>query len=188
LTAVALAHGLTVTPDDNREAMRVRIATHIAMGSCTQREAAIPSLACSSMTLQSDSQSNSGSAEDASSRPQTYIMRQIAPVLAARPLKRLLDMHSIKYPESSKLRHLHSHLYSFLDRPECGKCAEDELSITGSARKARRRELKRLRADWPQVIPDDLKRRLIRDFNLEISAANLATFACGSCNEMCPIS
>jgi hypothetical protein len=33
----------------------------------------------------------------------------------------------------------------------------------------------------------NLKRRLIRDFNLEISATNLATFACGSCNELCPI-
>jgi hypothetical protein len=37
------------------------------------------------------------------------------------------------------------------------------------------------------VIPDRLKRRLIRDFNLQISAENLATFACGICNELCPI-
>lgn len=49
LIAVALAHGLTVSEDDSREAMRTRIATHIAMGSCTQREAATPSLACSSI-------------------------------------------------------------------------------------------------------------------------------------------
>ncbi|KAJ7858292.1 hypothetical protein B0H13DRAFT_2573600 [Mycena leptocephala] len=161
-------------PDDNREAMRIRIATYLAMGSCTQREAAIPSLACS--------------AEDASSHLQAYIMCQIAPVLAARPLKHLLDMHGIKYSENFKLRHLCSHLYSFLDCLERGKCAGDELSLNGSARKARCRELKCLRADWPQVIPDNLKHRLIRDFKLEISAANLATFACGSCNEMCPIS
>jgi hypothetical protein len=83
-------------PDDNREAMHIHIATHIAMGSCTQRKAAIPSLACSSITSQSESQSGSGSAEDTSSRFQAYIMRQIALVLAARPLKRLLDMHGIK--------------------------------------------------------------------------------------------
>jgi dTDP-4-dehydrorhamnose reductase len=110
-------------PNDNREAMRIHIATHIAMDSCTQREAAIPSLACSSITSQSESQSNSASVEDASSRLQAYIMRQKAPVLAARPLKRLLDMHSIKYPEKSKLRHLRSHLYSCVDRLEHEKCA-----------------------------------------------------------------
>jgi hypothetical protein len=57
----------------------------------------------------------------------------------------------------------------------------------GSARHARRTEIKRLRAEWPQVIPDHLKRRLIRDFNVQISAENLATFACGSCNELFPI-
>jgi hypothetical protein len=78
-------------------------------------------------------------------------------------------------------------LYSFLDRLDRGKFAVDDISLSGTARRARRRELKRLRAEWPQVVPDHLKRRLIRDFNLEISASNLATFACGSCNELCPV-
>jgi hypothetical protein len=97
-------------------------------------------------------------------------------------------MHDIKYAEKAKLKKLRSHLYSFLDGLERGKGTDDELSLNGNARKARRRELKRLRADWPQVVPEHLKRKLMRDFNLEISAANLATFACGSCNELCPIS
>lgn len=41
-------------------------------------------------------------------------------------------MHEIKYPEKSKLRQLRSHLYSFLDRLERGKSADDVLCLTGS--------------------------------------------------------
>jgi hypothetical protein len=139
------------------------------------------------MTSQLDSEPQPSSPDDASERLQIYIMRQVAPILSVKPLKRLLDMHDIKYPETAKLKNLRNCLYSFLDRLDRGKFAVDDISLSGTARRARRRELKRLRAEWPQVVPDHLKRRLIRDFNLEISASNLATFACGSCNELCPV-
>jgi hypothetical protein len=66
-------------------------------------------------------------------------------------------MHDIKYPKKARLKKLRSHLYSFLDRLEHGECAEDVIDLTGTARKARRREFKRLRADWPQVVPNHVK-------------------------------
>jgi hypothetical protein len=62
-----------------------------------------------------------------------------------------------------------------------------DITSLGIERIACRQELKRLRAECPQVVLDYLKRKLVREFNLEISSASLATFACGSCNELCPI-
>ncbi|KAJ7864716.1 hypothetical protein B0H13DRAFT_1898962 [Mycena leptocephala] len=187
LTSLALSHGLSLTDNPNRDDLRTLIVSHIAMGCCTPCEDALPLLACSSMTSQLDSEPQPSSPDDASERLQIYIMRQVAPILSAKPLKRLLDMHDIKYPETAKLKKLRNCLYSFLDRLDRGKFAVDDISLSGTARRARRRELKRLRAEWPQVVPDHLKRRLIRDFNLEISASNLATFACSSCNKLCPV-
>ncbi|KAJ7865103.1 hypothetical protein B0H13DRAFT_2353165 [Mycena leptocephala] len=135
--------------------------------------------------MQSESQITSSS-DDPSTRLQMYILRQIGPILFVRPMKRLLDLHDIRYTDTDNIRKLRSHLHSFLNRLDRGN-SEDEPSVAGSARHARRTEIKRLRAEWPQVIPDKLKRRLVREFNLQISAENLATFACGSCNELCPI-
>ncbi|KAJ7891484.1 hypothetical protein B0H13DRAFT_2340578 [Mycena leptocephala] len=114
-------------------------------------------------------------------------MRQIAPTLTSRALRHLLDMHAAKYALTDKLSKLLKHLYSFLHRLDRAKGIDEDITFTGTARIARRQELKRLRSEWPQVVPDHLKRRLVRDFNLEISATNLATFAYGSCNELCPV-
>jgi hypothetical protein len=114
-------------------------------------------------------------------------MRQIVPILTLRPLRRLLDMHDVSYSETDKIKKLRQRLRSFMSQLERGKSEEEELLLTGSARMARRGEHKRLRAEWPQVIPDHLKRQLVSEFNLQISAESLATFACGCCNELRPI-
>jgi hypothetical protein len=96
-------------------------------------------------------------------------------------------MHGVKYAATDKSSKLHRHLFSFLHRLDRGKDADVDITSLGSACVSRRQELKCLRAEWPQVVPDHLKRKLVHNFGLEISAANLATFACSSCNELCPV-
>ncbi|KAJ7917124.1 hypothetical protein B0H13DRAFT_1870643 [Mycena leptocephala] len=85
-----------------------------------------------------------GSVDDPATRLQIYIMRQIAPALTSRALRRLLDMHGVKYAATDKFSKLHRHLFSFY-------IAWIEI----------------------KVVPDHLKRKLVRNFNLETSAANL---------------
>ncbi|KAJ7861912.1 hypothetical protein B0H13DRAFT_2354905 [Mycena leptocephala] len=139
LLSLAFVHGLEVPENANSKVLRDSIATHIAMGFCTRE---LPSsLACSAISLQSDSHVTSGS-DDPSTRLQMHIMRQIAPILAAQLLKRLLDMHDVTYADTDNLRKLRHHLQSFLDRLDYGKCSEDEPSIMGSARRARRTEIR----------------------------------------------
>ncbi|KAJ7911941.1 hypothetical protein B0H13DRAFT_1875287 [Mycena leptocephala] len=123
--------------------------------------------------------------EDPATLLQIHIVREIAPVLQLRPLRRLLDLHDVIYLESDTVKLLRRHLNKFLERLIRGKYGEDELSLTGFTRKSRAREHARLRKEWPQVVPPHLKRKLLADFKFQISSENLATFVCGSCMENC---
>ncbi|KAJ7915261.1 hypothetical protein B0H13DRAFT_1872219 [Mycena leptocephala] len=103
------AHGLEVPSNVNLPTLRDSIATHIAMSRCRSREA----LACSQISLQSESPVASGS-DDPSTRSQLYryLLNQIAPILTVRPLKRLLDLHGIRYVDTDNIRKIRKHLSS----------------------------------------------------------------------------
>jgi hypothetical protein len=75
-----------------------------------------------------------------------------------------------------------------MKRLEHGKDGNDTIRLTGTVRLGCRQEFKRLHSEWPQVIPEHLKSKLVNDFNLQISTGNLATFSCGSCSEDRPLS
>lgn len=102
-------------------------------------------------------------------------------------MRRLLDLHDVSYVESDKVRKLRGHLKAFLTRVKNGKRADGTLP-TGSAKKSRARESDRLRAEWPQLVSDTLKHKLLDRFGLRISSETLRTFTCGSCSEKCPLS
>lgn len=75
----------------------------------------------------------------------------------------------------------------FLTRLEGGKQPNDTLSLIGSVKKARARENARIRAEWPQLVPESLKQRLLDNFNFHMSAEQLKIFVCGSCAEACSV-
>lgn len=103
------AHRLEIPSNVNLPTLRDSIATHIAMSRCRSREA----LACSQISLQSESPVASGS-DDPSTRSQLYryLLSQIAPILTVRPLKRLLDLHGIRYVDTDNIRKIRKHLSS----------------------------------------------------------------------------
>ncbi|KAJ7804614.1 hypothetical protein B0H13DRAFT_1930672 [Mycena leptocephala] len=63
-----------------------------------------------------------------------YLLSQITHILMVRPLKRLLDLHGIRYADTDNIRKLRKHLSCFRKRLGHGKCAEDEPTVTGTAR------------------------------------------------------
>ncbi|KAJ7832983.1 hypothetical protein B0H13DRAFT_1914782 [Mycena leptocephala] len=188
LVVLAQSHGIQLGKSPTCEYLRAAIVNHVGTGGCTSREGYSSYLGCSSIESQLASvTATPGTAEDPATLLQIHLIRQIAPILQLRPLRRLLNLHDVSYVETDNVKKLRNRLKRFLDRLVRGKFGDDELSLTGSARKARAREHARLRNEWPQVIPDHLKRKLLANFNLEISSTALATFVCGSCVENCPI-
>ncbi|KAJ7240296.1 hypothetical protein C8J57DRAFT_1527738 [Mycena rebaudengoi] len=103
------------------------------------------------MTSQFDIQPSPGSSEDPSTRLQLYILRQVAPTLKLRPLRRLLDMHDVSYSDKENVKKLRRKLQSFMRRLERGKDGDDTIPLTGTAHLGRRQEFKHLRSEWPQL-------------------------------------
>jgi hypothetical protein len=57
-------------------------------------------------------------------------MREIAPILALRPLRRLLDMHDVSYSQKDKVKELRTKLRKFMTRLQRGKHGDDDVRLT----------------------------------------------------------
>ncbi|KAJ7506093.1 hypothetical protein B0H11DRAFT_1904002 [Mycena galericulata] len=191
LLALARSHGIvdlgkTVT----KEAIKVLITKHIATGACSSNESSVSHIACSSLLsqLQNAGLGEEYDCEDPNKLLQIQLLSQLCPILHLKALRRLLELHDISYVESDKKRHLRRLLNRYLHQLKSGKLPENEPHSTNLGGKQRRaRERAQLQAAWPQVVPDGLKQKLLKMFNFEISAANLAAFVCGSCAEVCAV-
>ncbi|KAJ7512241.1 hypothetical protein B0H11DRAFT_2214041 [Mycena galericulata] len=186
LISVAQAHGVTIDADTKvtLDSLRRAIWKHLGTGACTSREGYTSHLACSSLETQMQAfNDDPDDGLDASTRLQIHIIRQISPLLQRKALRRLLELHNVSYVESDKAKQLRKHLKFFLRRLECGKRT---LEGQRTRRSAWSDQTARIREQWPQVVPDHLKRKIIANFNVQISSTTQATYVCGCCAERCP--
>ncbi|KAJ7476628.1 hypothetical protein FB451DRAFT_1460888 [Mycena latifolia] len=144
------------------------------LSSDSQRDAAVYRRTPSAVASETDPTS------DPSTLLQIHILRQVCPILKLSSLRRLLDLHDVTYVESDRVKQLRKRLKGFLTRLKTGKRPQ-------STKKTRSRESATLRAEWPQLVPESLKRKLLDHFGLRISADKTGSFTCGSCSELCPL-
>jgi hypothetical protein len=104
--SITHAHAIDVPKTATCNLLRDKIAEHLSTGACTSRKSYSSPLGCTSMKSHFDIQPSPGSSEDPSTRPQLYILRQVAPTLKLRPLRRLLDMHDVSYADKDKVKKL----------------------------------------------------------------------------------
>ncbi|KAJ7933884.1 hypothetical protein B0H13DRAFT_1855739 [Mycena leptocephala] len=187
LMSIAQAHGLFFHNPTN-DYLRQAITHHVGMGKCVSHEGYAPFLGCSSLESEFiPPTAEPGTCDDPSVRLQIHILRQLMPILKLRPLRRLLELHDVSYVESDKAKKLRQLMKSYLVRLRSGKYPDNLVGVPGSKRRQRAAESARLRKEWPQVVPARLKKKLLANFNLEISLDSLSTFICGSCSENCPM-
>ncbi|KAJ7676613.1 hypothetical protein DFH06DRAFT_1428225 [Mycena polygramma] len=182
LVSVAQSHGLDPRTL-NRENLLVNIWNHIGTGKCYRDEGQQSHLACSAAS-ELDTDEDGWDHADPSVRIQIQILRQLGPILRTAPLRRLLELHNVSYVESDKVKVLRKRLKKFLYGLYTGKPSTEHGVGTRRAQYARAEA--RLREQWPQVIPDHLKRKLLANFRFETSTQALSTFVCGSCAERVP--
>ncbi|KAJ7035880.1 hypothetical protein C8F04DRAFT_1258517 [Mycena alexandri] len=118
LLTLAQLHGLRVGERPNMEQLCSSIIHHVGSGLCISREELQSYLACSSVEsqlLSSPSAITPGTGEDPATQLQVHMIRQIAPILQLRPLRRLLKLHNIPYKEYVNTKALRKRVKTFLN-------------------------------------------------------------------------
>jgi hypothetical protein len=113
LISLAHSHCIRIPPDAKRDFIQGQIAIHVGTGACTSREGYSSPITCPSIKSRFNTQPSPSSSEDPSMLLQSHIMREIAPILALRPLRRLLDMHDVSYSQKDKVKELGTKLRKY---------------------------------------------------------------------------
>ncbi|KAJ7919827.1 hypothetical protein B0H13DRAFT_1868242 [Mycena leptocephala] len=165
LISLAQSHGLSVHKKDsfvllNLAQLRRVVWEHLGAGECTRKESYASYLGCSSVASQlcDPSESLEGQ-DDPSVRMQVAILKNLVPILKIGPLRRLLDLHDVAYGETDKIKRLRRRLKKFLYQLVTGKPSAEHPE--GTRRGDRSRVEARLSMQWPQLVPDHLKKRLL---------------------------
>ncbi|KAJ7802844.1 hypothetical protein B0H13DRAFT_1931668 [Mycena leptocephala] len=175
LLSITQAHGIILN-NPTVVSLQNAISEHVGMGKCITHEGFAPFFGCSSLESEFPPATDLPSCDDPSVRLQIHIIRQLMPVLKLNPLRRLLELHDISYVESDRAKKLRQLLKGYLVRLRSGKYPEDQVGMEGTNRRKRAKESARLRKEWPQVVPAHLKKKLLANFNMEISQETLAVF------------
>ena len=98
------------------------------------------------------------------------------------PLVRLLEILEVDFHPQDNIRVLRTHLKKFIAtlRIKNNQCDNENLELE--------RKLARLHSEWPSMVPQSLKDKLIKLFREQTSSAFLAAVTCASCAESCLVS
>ncbi|KAJ6629066.1 hypothetical protein B0H10DRAFT_1939964 [Mycena sp. CBHHK59/15] len=174
LVSLGTLHGVDVGTNPLPTARNL-IATHIASGKCGLHKSGYCHLGCASLlSLSSNCNKNlhvsNMDLEDSITvnfdLAQINILASVMAKLNKRPLRRILQMHKVDFNSSDGTAALHKLLKGYLHRLWHGTKLADrsEARVTDKALLADEceRELTALRKDWPQLIPSNHKRSLVR--------------------------
>ncbi|KAJ7216238.1 hypothetical protein C8J57DRAFT_1255326 [Mycena rebaudengoi] len=161
---------------------------HFATGQCTLSQLGIPSLGCVSVYSQIFSlyQPPPLKKEDLLLAMEMRLLTRLMPSFSRNVLRRILDLHNVKYAATDGVASLRKTLRGYLKRLNGGKAVpgDNALQMRRKHRAdARARESVRLKEEWPQLVSDDMKRFLNKNFADCVSSVGLGCFTCGCCGE-----
>ena len=104
----------------------------------------------------------------------------LLPKIKLRPLRRLLSQHDISYSLQDNLSSLRRKLKTFIKSLKKGKCQEQKRAdhLVKEKEKEDQHESRSLEIhnSWPQIVPQDLKKKVIEMFREETSSKTLSMF------------
>lgn len=198
LLAIVSAHGINVKRyTGTNEDLKDTIMAHFATGSCFQdfqpSDASIQSSCPSSSAseaCQTTSQCVRSQAErDITSKTEFLLSWLTLNVkkgaLSQGPLQRLLCALNIEYNPDDNLRQLRSHLKKYVTvlRQNLASLQNDDRA--NAERTKIQERLAKIHSEWPALVPQSLKDKIITMFREQTSSATLMSVTCASCAESC---
>ena len=115
---------------------------------------------------------------------QLQILSSILYLVRQRPLRRILSCLNVTAESDLSLSKLRSELKKFITKLKRGK--QKEYAHNSILEQEKKLELKKKEnsENWPQLVPDCLKEKIIKLFHEKTSSEVLATFTCASCSSL----
>src|ERR1700683_3386624 len=173
LINIAIGHGLQVDSSWTIDDLRNAITKHVTGAQCCLRgdEEQVPTQ-CQSIN---DEFPHKDPELDSSDEIQSRILESIVDRLSASPLRRILQIHEIPSHKEESTSRLRRRLRKYTRSLRKGKRSHQERRTEAN------RRLQQVRAEWPRVVPNDLKDRIHKLFREQTSSERLKEFTCASC-------
>src|ERR1700678_1083309 len=179
LTDIAKRHNVQLPLETNREVLRTLIASCLSNGDCANSDADGCRQVITSFYIESDVLSVL-----TKFTLQIQILSSILYLVRLRPLRRILSCLHVFTESDMSFTKLRSELRKFITRLKHAKRSEDARNSNIAQDEQLKEEREKIRENWPQIVPDTLKKKIVKIFHDKTSSEALATFACASCSAL----
>ena len=159
--------------------LRTLVVSHLSSGECAESEANACMQLVSTFHIQSDV-----SYMLTKYRFQIQILSSITSLVRSRPLQHILSCLHVSFESTMSFTKLWSEFRKFITRLKKGKQSEDACNMVIAQDEQLRQERKKVQENWPQLVPNTLKKKIVKLFHEKTSSEALATFTCASCSSL----
>ena len=159
--------------------LRTLVVSHLSSGECAESEADECTQLVSTFYIKSDV-----SYMLTKCSFQIQILSSITSLVRLRPLQRILSCLHVPFDSTMSFSKLRSELRKLITRLKKGKRSEDTRNTVIELDEQLRQERQKIQEDWPQLVPNTLKKRIVKLFHEKTSTEALATFTCASCSSL----
>ena len=171
--AMCEAHNVPVQ-DEGKDDLVVELFDHIVNGRCVDKKGPACGNVYGEMTP---------TAPDAI-HTQVCVLRHIHPLLSTRQLRKVMNLLDVDYGDDESKKKLKSRLLRYVQSLEKGKLKESDAERVIVERLEK---LEHIRRSWPNLVPPQLKERLVKEFKESTSSTALTSFTCACCARTQPI-
>ena len=180
LIDIAKRHNVQLPLRSNVETLRTLVVSHLSSGECAESEADACMQLVSTFHIQSDV-----SYMLTKYSFQIQILSSITSLVRSRPLQRILSCLHVSFESAMSFTKLRSELRKLITRLKNGKRSEDARNkVIAQDEQLRQEERQKIQENWPQLVPNTLKKKIVRLFHEKTSSEALATFTCASCSSL----
>ena len=183
LLSIASSHCIQVDRfTSTKEMLKTVIMTHLAQGECCHNVNEQQGNACTETVDSIVGNKNLENSGDLHSIRNQFIYDWLVlqhKKLSRNPLVRLLEVLDIEFNPQDDSRVLRSHLKKFITtlRTQNNQPEDKKIELE--------RRLAHLHSEWPTMVPQSLKDKLVKLFREQTSSAFLTSVTCASCAESC---
>ena len=177
LIRLAKNHNVQLPSHVSLEVLRELIVFHLSHGDCAESDADACMQIVSSFYVKTDISYVLTKLDF-----QLQILSSILNLVRMRPLRRILSSLHVLVEPGLSFKRLRTVFRKYLIKLSHGKQHHDDHKSMIAQEQRLRQEKIKIQENWPQPIPDTLKKKIVKMFHERTSSEALRTFTCSCCS------